>query len=424
MSKNLPVLAEDAAHATLGASTAARWMACEGSVNLIESLPEYDPTKSTDNIAARTGRCAHSVAEHALSFTKATAADFVGLTFDDVEVTEEMAGYVQLYLDHVRKVMSIPGVSYWIEKKFSLAALKPPAERPMFGTSDFSAYDPATRTLYVDDLKYGQGVMVEIKDNEQTRYYALGVLLTLDPDKQPVEKVVMTIVQPRKDHPDGLIRSETITIDELWLFAGDLISAAYATLSPDAPLHAGDHCKFCPAKARCPELHKLSQEIAATEFDEPVPIVPPPALIPPAQFADMLSKLHILDDWSAAMKEHAYQELLAGREVPGYKLVERRAERKWNDPDAALKIILENTERDELDVLDAKLKSPAQVEKLVGKRFMKEQLASQIVKKSSGLKIVPEDHPSPPVLMGGAEFDLLPAGEPTDNEGDKENNEK
>lgn len=420
MSKNLPVLAEDAAHATLGASTASRWMACEGSVNLIESLPGYDPERSGSNSAAREGKAAHWVAERCL-LIGAEATAFVGTIHDEIEITEEMAGHVQLYLTHVRAVTQIPGVSYWIEKKFSLAALKPPAERPMFGTSDFSAYDPATRTLYVDDLKYGQGVMVEIKDNEQTRYYALGVLLTLDPAKQPVEKVVMTIIQPRKDHPDGTIRSETITIDELWLFAGDLIAAAYATLSPDAKLHAGDHCKFCPAKARCPELHKLSQEIAATEFDEPTPIVPPPALIPPEQFADMLSKLHILDDWSASMKEHAYQELLAGRPVPGFKLVERRAERKWNDVDAA-----EKTLGDKAAQLydDPKLMSPAQIEKIVGKKFFRENMAQHVVKKSSGLKIVPEDHPSPPVLMGGAEFDLLPAGEPTDNEGDKENNEK
>jgi hypothetical protein len=318
-------------------------------------------------------------------------------------VDEEMAVHVQLYLDHVRKVMSIPGVKYWIEKKFSLASLNPPM--PMFGTSDFSAYDPATRTLYVDDLKYGMG-LVEIEGNPQTKYYALGAWLSL-PHEDVVEKIVMTIIQPRKDHPDGVVRSITIDAAELSEFAIELLDAARATLDPNAPLHAGDHCKFCPAKARCPELHRLSQEIAATEFDEVVaPVIPAPALIPPEQFADMLGKLHILDDWSAAMKEHAYNELLAGREVPGFKLVERRAERKWEDTalaDGDVLSRLPEGKRD--DAKEIRIKSPAQIEKLVGKKFFNENLAQHTKKVSSGLKLVPEDHPSPPVLMGGAEFD-------------------
>jgi hypothetical protein len=316
-------------------------------------------------------------------------------------------------------VIDIPGVTYWIEKKFSLALLNPPTERPMFGTSDFSAYDPATRTLYVFDLKYGQ-VPVEIEGNPQVKYYALGVWLTLDGKTQPVDEIVLTIIQPRRDHPAGVIRSITITLDELVAFGNDLIAAAYATLPKDAALHAGDHCKWCPAKARCPELQRLSQEIAATEFDE-VPIVPPPALIPREQFAEMLGKLHILDDWSASMKEHAYQELLAGREVPGFKLVERRAERKWEDEKtAALEAVREHGDK----VFEPlKLKSPAQVEKVVGKKKFKDTLSQHTIKKSSGLKLVPEDHPSPPVLMGGAEFDMLPAPD-SDNEGhDTEKNE-
>jgi hypothetical protein len=396
-------------------------MACEGSVNMIDTLPDHDPESSGQNIAARQGKCAHEVAERALNFFAGygnrivDAAYFIGSKFHDVDVTEEMAAHVQLYLDHVRKVMTIPGVVYWIEKKFSLALLNPPTERPMFGTSDFSAYDPATRTLYVDDLKYGQ-VPVEIEGNPQVKYYALGVWLSLDGKTQPVDEIVLTIIQPRRDHPAGVIRSVTITLDELVAFGNDLIAAAYATLPKDAALHAGDHCKWCPAKARCPELQRLSQEIAATEFDE-VPIVPPPALIPREQFAEMLGKLHILDDWSASMKEHAYNELLAGREVPGFKLVERRAERKWLE-DVDKRVVFPD------DSFESKLKSPAQIEKIVGKKKFKETLAQHTVKKSSGLKLVPEDHPSPPVLTGGAEFDMLPAPD-SDNEGqDTENNEK
>jgi hypothetical protein len=111
--------------------------------------------------------------------------------------------------------------------------------------------------------------------------------------------------------------------------------------------------------------------------------------------------------------------------VEGFKLVERRAERKWVDDQTAKEIILNETERDERDIMHRTLKSPAQIEKLVGKKnFMREQLGAHVVKKSSGLKLVPEDHPSPPVLFGGTEFDTLPAPS-SDNEGkDNEKNEQ
>lgn len=417
LSKFLPILAEDAAHATLGASTAARWMACEGSVNLIESMPDYDPSKSGQNFAAREGTVAHRLAERSLE-GGVDASMFVGITYDGILVTEEMAAHVQLYLDHVRKVMSIPGVIYWIERKFSLAKLNP--ARPMFGTADFAAYSPSTRTLYVDDLKYGKGI-VEVKGNPQPKYYALGVFLDLDPVTYPVEQIIVTIVQPRKDHEDGVIRSDYLTMPELSEFATELLDAAAKTTNPDAALHAGDHCKWCPAKPVCPELRRQSQAIAETEFDTmPVARPPAPATLTTEQLARTMSLLPILDDWSASVKDHIYRELLAGREVPGFKLVERRAERKWGDEDKA-EIAIQSHGVSTVDNVyePQKLKSPAQIEKITGKKFFRENIAEHVVKKSSGLKLVPNDHPSPAVLLtDGTEFDLLPAVEPEINEGE------
>jgi hypothetical protein len=333
-----------------------------------------------------------------------------------------MAAHVQLYLDHVRKVMSLPGALFWIERKFSLAALNP--ARPMFGTADFAAYVPSEKTLYVDDLKYGKGI-VEVKGNPQPKYYALGVFLDLDPVQYPVEKIVVTIVQPRKDHEDGVIRSDTLTPFQLSEFATELLAAAEATTKPNAALHAGDHCKWCPAKPVCPELRAQSQAIAETEFDTmPVVMPPAPATLTTEQLARTMSLLPILDDWSASVKDHIYKELLAGREVPGFKLVERRAERKWND-EGAVEDLLTSEGVPVEEYTDKKMKSPAQIEKAVGKKRFKAQFAQHVTKKSAGLKIVPVEHPSPAVsLTDGTEFDLLPAGEPDTNEGETKRKEK
>jgi len=449
LKKVLPVVTEESAHSSLGASTAARWMACPGSINLIEHLPDFDyQVGGGESYAAREGTVAHSIAAEAMNLGL-TAAGYRALLpekiIGGVEVTDDMLAHVQTYLDHTNKVRSIPGVIYWIERKFSLEILNPPV--PMFGTSDFSAYDPATKTLYVDDLKYGAGVAVEITGNVQTRYYALGVWLSLDGRQYPVERVVMTIVQPRKEHPEGFIRSEEISIDDLALFANELLEAARATLDPAAPLQPGGHCRFCPAKAVCPALYEQTQQIAASEFDvvtvvaepltpaeikntavgAPLRIRPAPVeeiVLPPIpealsheQIAKILTKLPILDDWSAAVKAYAEKEAKAGRPIPGFKIVERRAERKWTNENAAARAILEQTEGvPENEIYETpKLKSPAKIEKALGKRRFK-ALASFVTKKSAGTKLVPESDPRP-ALTAGSEFELLPEATSDNDEG-------
>jgi len=441
LTKKLPLLTEESAHSSLGASTAARWMACPGSINLIEHLPDFDYTVSGESYAAREGTAAHKLAEAALHSGKPASAFIGGVLYSDIETTEDMAAHVQTYLDHVNKVRSIPGIIYWTERKFSLDILNPPV--PMFGTSDHAAYDPATRTLYIDDLKYGAGVTVEITGNVQTRYYALGVWLSLDGRQYPVERVVMTIVQPRKEHPEGFIRSEEISIDDLAVFANELLEAARATLAPDAPLKTGNHCRFCPAKAICPALYEETRNIAASEFDvipeqepaivqvtpqvelsEPEIVLPPiPEALSREEIAKILTKLPILDDWSAAVKEYAEKEAKAGRPIPGFKIVERRAERKWTNENAAAKAILDQTEGvPESEIYETpKLKSPAKIEKALGKRRFK-SLASFVTKKSAGTKLVPESDPRP-ALTAGSEFELLPEAT-SDNDEGKDKKEK
>ena len=44
----------------------------------------------------------------------------------------------------------------------------------MFGTADWMAYNEPIRHLKVRDLKYGKGVPVSAKDNDQLMYYGLG----------------------------------------------------------------------------------------------------------------------------------------------------------------------------------------------------------------------------------------------------------
>jgi len=400
--KNVP----EKIHAALGASVASRWMACPGSIRLSREVPEPPETSF-----ALEGTRAHAVAE--LSLTKGIdPSAYVGVEIEGGVVDEDMADHVRVYVDHCRSLMSGRGKGdYWIERRFNLAAMNPPG--PMYGTSDFVAYDRAARHLDVADLKFGQGVVVEVKGNKQLRYYALGAVLSLDPREFPIDEITMWIVQPRAMHPDGAVRSETITYAELIEFTDDLMEAARATTLPDAPLNAGAHCRFCPASGVCPAQRSKALTVVQDEFALAETWTPPaPETIPIDRLAEMATDFHILEDWMAAARARLQGMLERGEEVPGFKLVARRATRKWGDPEI-VEQILTSRNFDTEETHETKLKSPAQIEKLMGKKPFAAALAETVIKVSSGYNMVPDTDPRPAVTLSpGEEFAaLLPASD-------------
>lgn len=228
----------------------------------------------------------------------------------------------------------------------------------------------------------------------------------------PVESVKITIVQPRVSHPDGPIRSEVVELGELLEFAAELMEAAAATQAPDAPLVMGDHCRFCPAMAHCPAQREHAMELAQVEFGVVDSLPPLPASLPHELFEQMLEKLPVLDAWSKAMWAYAEKQIKEGKEVKGFKLVDRRPRRQWIDEKAALDRLERDGYKAEEVFEPAALKSPAQIEKLTGKKNFPAEL---VVKKSSGVTLAPETDARPAAsLTRGEEFEALPSSSEND----------
>jgi hypothetical protein len=405
------------AHATLGASNASRWMNCPGSVALTADLPP-----SPNSVHAQDGTRAHAVAEVCLR-SEQDPQQWLGLSIEGGKVTQEMIDAVQVYLDTCR-ALRMAGAIWRIEQKFDLASLKPPV--PMFGTADFVAYNPTTRTLHVVDFKFGQGVLVEVQDNPQLTYYALGARVSTPFSLVPVDTISLTIVQPRAVHPDGPVRTTEISAGELLDFGVKLLAAANRTQDADAPLKAGKQCRWCPAAGICPEQREHALAVAQSEFTliDPVPFLPPkPETIPLEEFAVMLSQLHILEDWATAMRQTAQARLERGDEVPGWKLVEKRATRQWTDPEQVVTQMRAAGWDDDEIFAPRTIKSVAQMEKLAGGKsaFADWPITALVEKKSSGLRLAPDSDPAPAVVLSaGSEFPLLPAGSSPGVEGDYE----
>lgn len=395
-------------HAELGASVADRWMNCPGSVNLSRGQPNYETEHS------RAGTVAHHVAQMCLE--KVVDADvYLDTTIDGIDVDEEMTEAVQVFVDYCRSLCGgrIDALTpyYWVEQKFSLAALNPPG--PMFGTADFVSYDPASKTLHVVDLKYGKGVLVEAKGNPQLRYYGLGAVLAVGGGKE-IEHVQLTIVQPRAFHPEGVVRHDNIDYLDLLDFADDLVAAAKRTLEPDAPLVPGKHCRFCPAASICPAQRERVQSLTQMSFevDEPAP-PPPPEMLPVPVLARILSNTVVIEAWLKAAKAHGQRLLEEGSVSPealGMKLVPRRANRQWSADERTVGAWLESEGYAKArEMYEQKRKSVAQVEKMVGKKNFPAEFA---VKPDTGYTMVPMSDKREGVLL--APQDVFPALPPGD----------
>lgn len=392
------------AHAVLGASSADRWMNCPGSVRLSRGLPE------SPSIFAAEGTAAHELAQRCLENGHASAEFYRGETIPveewSFDVDDDMIEAVDVYLAEIARIREeAPDIEEWVERRFSLESLRPPS--PMFGTSDWTAYSRATRTLYVRDYKHGRGKVVRAEGNTQMRYYALGALLSLPAD-YPVRHVDLGIVQPRA----GNVSSESIDAELLLEFASDILDAAKATEAGDAPTVPGEWCQWCKAKALCPSLKSQALAVAQAEFGTP----PAPHSLSPEQLAAVLEKADVIEAWINAVRAHAFREAEQGRTPPGYKLVAKRATRKWADVDDAIVAALQEhagAALDPNDLFEHKLVSPAQAEKLLktAKLKLPDGLTNAI---SSGYNLVPEADKRPAVnlLSASDEFGALPNDNP------------
>lgn len=426
-----------AEHARLGPSSAERWMACPGSAALIEGLP-----KGPETIYQHEGNMAHALAEYSLrTLTPPISADVV---YGGEPIPDEMREAVQQFYEVVLSTGRTGTEEHrghhftlLVEQRVDLAPLNPP--EPMYGTAD--AIVIADDTLDVFDLKYGRGVTV-LSTSPQIRIYALGAVLAaflreheegedlggpteiLSRALRRFRRIRVHIVQPRQG---GAVRSEQVFGDEeegyedatvaisavdLREFAAALMMAAERAHTPGAPLVAGEQCRFCDAKAFCPALKSYAMVAAQSDFDvAPVQGPPPVETLSIAQAAEYLTKVPVLTAWATALKERIEAALNAGEEVPGFKLVEKRARRHWikSDDETAGEITRLTSLGSEIWE-EPTLKSPAQIEKLTGKKKFPGEL---VIKRSTGTTVAPDSDPRPAVgrLSAQAEFaGYLPAG--------------
>lgn len=356
-------------HALLPPSGAARWMRCPGSVALTNGLPDQMSDFADE------GSVAHVIANRALVYHKPARSwegEEVYLDWRPDKrwiVTPEMCDFVQVFVDYVYNTASeidgivLPEQRVQLDKTLGIS--------DQGGTSDAVIYAVKRSILHVSDLKYGMGVKVDASYGGEINYqlglYLLGTIETITDLFGPVEKLQVSVVQPRLDH----ISEFEITMDQLQAFALKARNAAHGAMmaltgDPTQYLHASeDACRWCPIKQDCPALAAYVAAEVAQEFGICQPITTGRTL------GERWAAIPLIQQYIKAVEEATYAAVAARQQVFGpdgqpMKFVQGRAgHRKWVNEEVAgqqLALIVGPAAYEQPSVV-----SPAIADKLINK---------------------------------------------------------
>ena len=362
-------------HALLSASGAERWMNCTPSARLEEKLPERESAYASE------GSLAHAIAELKLRkhFLEPMGPKKFKTAMDklmaDPLYNPEMQKHTDDYLDYIKGIAhSFSSKPYiGVEVKLDLSHIIPEG----FGTSDCIII--CGNEMHVIDFKYGQGVPVNAEESPQIRIYALGAIENYRMFYD-IQTVHMHIFQPRRDNATS---EAVMSKDELVSWGEtEVRPKAQKAFNGEGEYCPGDWCRFCRANALC---RARSDTMTALEaFGKALP-----PLLSDEEIGRILQKAQELKAWVSDLEEYALSKLLEGGEIPGWKAVEGRSVRQFEDIDKAFEILKANG-IDEALLYERKPITLSAVEKLLGKKRFAELLDPLVVKPPGKPTLVPE----------------------------------
>lgn len=387
-------------HAPLSPSASERWMECPGSVpnpgdqvEIIDRSSEY----------AAEGSVAHELAERKLSHNE-DLQRYVGEVYEmdghDIVVTDDMLFELGKYIDHAQGLIS---KASWHQVETRVHVTE-----DCHGTADLmTVYQESDQwILDVTDLKFGAGHLVQPHWNSQLLIYGIGALNALEEDPiwdTPIHTVRLTVVQPRA-RSDAYVTTWDLPVSQLRTWEKDILMPAIEKARKVRARVAGDWCRWCPQKATCPEIAEKATKDAQLVFGDGGldKAVAAPEDLDMDQLRAALDARELIKSWLTELEGHALSLLKAGCEVPGYKLVEGRTQRRWIDPASAEAELRKKFKVSE--ITETKLKSFTQIEKL-GKKG--KDLVDKLTTKPEGEPTIAPASDKRPAITAAPAFDAI-----------------
>ena len=314
-------------------------------------------------------------------------------TPDDREAVAKVVDYVRDFL------VEYPG-ELLVEHYVDLGHYFP----GMAGTADIIIV--SGRTIIVIDAKFGR-VPVDAT-TPQLKAYGVGAVDELS--MLEFDEVILAVAQPEGDNFTEI----RTTPAALHAWANDVMVPGLREAFGPAPVATPTvkGCEYCRARAVCPERKAAHYDalLALDAFDPEVEVI----RISVEALAAMVPYFELAKKYMGDVEAHLMREKLAGREVPGYKLIEGVSRRKWADPvvavrELAAELMAKRPELDTAAALDAvSVRAPVNIgtaEKLIGKGSPVFQRVT--VKPAGRPALVPESDKRPAYLPREALFDAL-----------------
>lgn len=367
-------------HAFLSASSSHRWLECPPSAKLCAEHP------GRGSPFAQQGTDAHTLAAYKLEKALGRKArdPTEDLAYFDAEMADCTDAYAAFVIEQLAEAKALcPDPLVRIEQKVSFARWVPEG----YGTAD--ACIIADGTLYVIDLKYGTGVLVDADWNPQIMCYALGLLEAYD-GIYDIHHIRMTIFQPRRENVTtfGLTKEQLLDWAE-----NSLAPRAQLAWNGDGDFRAGSHCQFCSVKAICRKRAEYNLEMARYDFEMP-------DTLNGNEIAAILPRIDQLIAWGSDVKEYALEQALAGKHFDGYKIVAGRSVSKYLNDEAVAKAVIAAGE----DPWEKRLLGITAMRTMLGRKKFDELLGGMIIKPPGKPTLVPESDKRPAIDPAATDF--------------------
>lgn len=369
-------------HASKSPSSSKMWLACPPSLRLNARLKERFGDKSSP--FAEEGTKAHSLSEIKLRLATGEINKFLAKTLTEAlgDIPSEMEMFTDRYVDTVLDVyyeakQTCPDAKLFVEQRVNMERWA----KDCWGTSD--AVIVSDNVLVVMDLKYGKGVPVQAENNSQARLYALGALDEFG-DLYGFDEIRTYIIQPRLDS----VTTETLTRAELLEWGDWLRPLAELAEKGQGEFKTGEHCRFCAARAICAARASEAMSIFNHGFGEP-------RVIPDEDIPGILNVLDTAEAWIKDIRAYAQSQALLGQSWPGWKLVHgKRPGRKWKSEEDVVDVLARAGYTGE-QYIETKLKSCAELEKVLGKSCFDALLGQLVTQGEGAITLVPDSDKRP-----------------------------
>ena len=369
-------------HLRYGGSTAKRTINCPVWHSLADELPKLVEV-SGNNPAAEEGTLLHNCMESIYDLDK-----------EPSEILKAKPKYLSAELDkemYDYKLIPAFEATEDLLDKWDIADIEcepfVTMREDIGGSIDLIGLSVDRKTLLVLDYKFGY-YQIDPEENEQLLFYAVNSSQTetLASMFTHVEKIVLAVVQP----VDGECEAKewVTTMDTLDNFETAYLNAVEIADNPEgAAPNTGEWCKYCPVEATCPA--KTGEALKLSRLSE----------IQADKIAEYLPMAEGIESWIKAVRKLAHEQLELGTPINGYKLVNKRGKRVWNDETAVEAKVRKAKKIKLADGFDYKLKSVAQLEKVCAELGVDFGVYSEYISSvSSGTTIAKESDKRPAAL--------------------------